>query len=111
MITSIQHFCENGVKRLTNVFKTYTDDLTKIAEMVYGVTDEVTRLGCSMIAEEWESYEELLRERKDLRQGWYIVSDGAGASCQDNRRCRSENSTGSIREQLSKRRCQCQHKR
>ena len=36
MITSIQHFCENGVKRLTNVFKTYTDDLTKIAEMVYG---------------------------------------------------------------------------
>lgn len=60
-------------KRLTNVFKTYTDDLTKIAEMVYGVTDEVTRLGCSMIAEEWESYDELLRERKDLRQGWYIV--------------------------------------
>ena len=73
MINSIQHFCENGVKRLTNVFKTYTDDLTKIAEMVYGVTDEVTRLGCSMIAEEWESYDELLRERKDLRQGWYIV--------------------------------------
>ena len=26
-----------------------------------------------MIAEEWESYDELLRERKDLRQGWYIV--------------------------------------
>ena len=45
MINSIQHFCENGVKRLTNVFKTYTDDLTKIAEMVYGVTDEVTSLG------------------------------------------------------------------
>ena len=73
MITSIQHFCENGVKRLTDIFKTYTDDLTRIAEMVYGVTDEVTRLGCSMIAEEWESYDELLRERKDLRQGWYIV--------------------------------------
>ena len=73
MITSIQHFCENGVKRLTTVFQTYTDDLTRIAEMVYGVTDEVTRLGCSMIAEEWESYDELLRERKDLRRGWYIV--------------------------------------
>ena len=73
MITSIQHFCENGVKNLTDIFKTYTNDLTKIAEMVYGVTDEVTRLGCSMIAEEWESYDELLRERKDLRRGWYIV--------------------------------------
>ena len=73
MITSIQHFCENGVKNLIDIFKTYTDDMTKIAEMVYGVTNEVTRLGCSMIAEEWESYDELLRERKDLRQGWYIV--------------------------------------
>lgn len=73
MINSIQQFCENGAKRLTDIFKTYTDDLTKIAEMVYGVTDEVVRLGCSMIAEEWESYDELLRKRKDLRRGWYIV--------------------------------------
>lgn len=69
MITSIQYFCENGVKRLTNVFKTYTDDLIRIAKMVYGVTDEVTRLGCSMIAEEWESYDELLRERKGYMSG------------------------------------------
>lgn len=73
MINSIQQFCENGAKRLTNIFKNYTDDLTKTAEMVYGVTDEVTKLGCSMIAEEWESYDELLRKRKDLRQGFHIV--------------------------------------
>ncbi len=62
MINSIQQSCEHGAKRLTDIFKTYTDNLTKIAEMVYGVTDEVTRLGCSMIAEEWETYDELLRE-------------------------------------------------
>ena len=55
--------------QVSRYFKTYTDDMTKIAEMVYGVTNEVTRLGCSMIAEEWESYDELLRKRKDLRQG------------------------------------------
>lgn len=73
MINSIQQFCENGAKRLTDIFKNYTNDLTKIAEMVYGVTDEVTKLGCRMIAEEWESYDELLRKRKELRQGWYIV--------------------------------------
>lgn len=79
MITSIQHFCENGVKRLTDIFKTYTDDLIRIAEMVYGVTDEVIRLGCSIIAEEWESYDELLRERKDLRKGWYIVRRDAAS--------------------------------
>lgn len=41
MINSIQQFCENGAKKLTDIFKSYTDDLTKIAEMVYGVTDEV----------------------------------------------------------------------
>lgn len=60
MISSIQHFCENGVKRLEEIFKTYTGNLTEIAEMIYGVTEAVTRLGCNMIAEEWESYDELL---------------------------------------------------
>ena len=73
MINSIQQFCQDGAKRLANIFSNYTSDITRIAEMVYGVTDEVTRLGCSIIAEEWESYDELLRIRKDLRPGWYIV--------------------------------------
>ena len=73
MFHSIQQFQEKGTKRLGDIFSRYTEDLSKIAEMVYGVTDEVTRLGCSMIAEEWESYDELLRKRKDLRKGWHIV--------------------------------------
>lgn len=73
MFDSIHHFAEKGTERLTKVFETYTDDLTKIAEMVQGVTDEVVNLGTSIIAEEWESYDELLRERKDLRPGWHIV--------------------------------------
>ena len=30
-------------------------------------------LGLSMIAEEWESYDEILRARNDLRPDWYIV--------------------------------------
>ena len=73
MINSIQQFCQEGAHRLTDIFSSYTSDITKIAEMVYGVTDEVTKLGCNIIAEEWESYDELLRERKDLRKGWHIV--------------------------------------
>ena len=73
MINSIQHFQQDGVKRLFKIFEEYVKDLTKMAEMVYGVTKEVTNLGCSMIAEEWESYDEILRKRKDLRKGWYIV--------------------------------------
>lgn len=72
MINSIQHFQEQGVKNLTEIFSHYTDDLTKFAEMVYGVTKEVTKLGLSLIEEELESYDELLRKRQDLRKGWYI---------------------------------------
>lgn len=72
MINSIRHFQEKGVKNLTDIFSNYTDDLTKFAEMVYGVTKEVTKLGLSMIEEELESYDKLLRKRQDLRKGWYI---------------------------------------
>lgn len=73
MINSIQHFQQEGIKRLTKIFEEYSNDLSKMAEMVYGVTEEITKLGCSMIAEEWESYDEILCKRKDLRRGWYIV--------------------------------------
>lgn len=73
MNNSIQHFQEKGTKRLTDLFSRYTEDPTKIAEMIRGVTKEVITLGCSIIAEEWESYDEILRNRKDLRKGWQIV--------------------------------------
>jgi hypothetical protein len=73
MINSIQQFQVEGTKRLENIFKEYTNDLTKIAEMVYGVTEEITKLGCNLIAEEWESYDELLCKNKHLRKGWHIV--------------------------------------
>ena len=72
MINSIYHFAKEGVKNLTKVFENYTDDLIKIAEMVKGVTDEVVGLGVAMIAEGWESCDELLRKRSDHR-GWQIV--------------------------------------
>ena len=73
MINSIQHFCSEEVKNLEKVMMDYSDDMTKIAEMVQGVTKRVTALGVSIIAEEWESYDELLRKRKSLRSEWYIV--------------------------------------
>ena len=41
--------------------------------MVQGVTDSVIELGLSMIAEEWEFYDSLLRDRKELRPGWQVV--------------------------------------
>lgn len=73
MINSIQHFCREGVKNLENVMLDYSADMTKIAELVQGVTKGVVDLGLSMIAEEWESYDELLCKKKELRSQWYIV--------------------------------------
>lgn len=73
MINSIQHFCAEGVKKLEKVMVDYSDDMTKTAEMVQGVTKGVTELGLSIIAEEWENYDEMLRRRRDIRKGWYIV--------------------------------------
>ena len=62
MINSIQHFQEQGVKNLIEIFSYYTDDLTKFAEMVYGVTKEVTKLGLSLIEEELETNPKSLRD-------------------------------------------------
>ena len=73
MFNSIQQFQTEGVKNLEKVFSSYAGDLRKVAEMVYGVTDSVVRLGLSMIAEEWEFYDTLLHDRKDLRPGWHVV--------------------------------------
>lgn len=63
------------VKNLEEDFVNYSSDMTKIAEMVYGVRDEVINLDLSMIAEEWEFYDEKLRTNKQLRKGWYIDAD------------------------------------
>ncbi len=73
MIKSIQQFQSEGVKKLEKIFDEYSKDLSKVAEMVGGVTDTVVSLGLSMIAEEWEFYDALLRDRRDLRPDWYIV--------------------------------------
>lgn len=45
MINSIQYFQKKRVKKLTEIFSNYTDDLTKFAEMVQGVTKKVTQDG------------------------------------------------------------------
>ena len=74
MNKSIQQFQVNGVKRLTDIFVDYSNDFGRQAGMINGVKDVVIKLGRDIIKEEWESYDELLRKRKDLRKGWHIVN-------------------------------------
>lgn len=73
MNNSIQQFLQDGVKRLLDIFVRYADDPSKLAEMVYSVTAEMMNLGCNIIKEEWESYDEILCQNKRLRKGWNVV--------------------------------------
>ena len=46
MFNSIQYFQEKGIKKLQKVFEEYSRDFYKMAEMVYGITEEIAKLGC-----------------------------------------------------------------
>ncbi|MCR4584300.1 MAG: UPF0236 family protein [Lachnospiraceae bacterium] len=41
--------------------------------MINGVKDEVHKLGRDMIREEWESYDDILRQHRELRKDWSII--------------------------------------
>lgn len=73
MIKSIQQFQEKGVKNLEKVFDNYSQDMTKMAEMVWGVRDVVTKLGLELITEELEFYDDYLRKDAKRKEKWYVV--------------------------------------
>lgn len=73
MSTSIQQFNEFGIKRIEKLAETYQLDFTKIAEYITGITSVMVDFGLSLIAEEWNSIDDLLHSRRDLRSGWYVV--------------------------------------
>ena len=73
MYNSIQQFQTKMLENLEKIFITYAFDLTKIAEMIQGVTDCMIELGTSMIAEELERYDSFLCEQPSYRCEWYVV--------------------------------------
>ena len=73
MVNSIQHFLEVGLKELEEKVLQFADDPSKLAEFVYGVTDSVTDLGCSMIAEQIEAFDEKIRASEKRKESWSIV--------------------------------------
>lgn len=73
MIKSIQQFQLDGVKRLQEIFLDYSDNPSRLAEMVTGVTKEMHSLGRDLIREEWEMYDEMIRKNRSFRKGWSIV--------------------------------------
>lgn len=73
MIKSIQRFQTKGIEELQEVFTDYVSNMTKIAEMVHGVTKSVATLGLEIIAEELEFYDEQIRESEKRKARWHVV--------------------------------------
>ena len=73
MINSITYFQENIVPKLEKTFLTYSSDMTKIAELIQGVTECMVQFGLCLLAEELEGYDIAFCEKKQLRQDWYVV--------------------------------------
>lgn len=73
MIKSITYFQEKITEKLEKIFLSYSSDMTKFAELVHGVTDCMMEFGLKLLAEELESYDTFLCEKKHLRPDWYIV--------------------------------------
>lgn len=73
MIKSIQHFEENGIKKIEDIFLDFSKDTSKFAEMIAGITKCLFQFGCDMITEELEAYDTFLREDNSRKRNWYIV--------------------------------------
>ena len=63
MINSITYFQTKIKEKLEKNFLQYSSDMTKIAELVYGVTECMTEFGLCLLAEELESYDMFLCDK------------------------------------------------
>ncbi len=73
MLKSITYFQENIAKKLEKTFVIYSSDMTKVAELVQGVTDCMVEFGLCLLAEELENYDASICEKRHLRSDWHIV--------------------------------------
>lgn len=73
MIKSITYFQEKITEKLEKTFLLYSSDMTKVAELIQGVTECMVEFGLSLLAEELENYDMFLCEKRHLRPDWYIV--------------------------------------
>lgn len=73
MVKSIQQFIDSGIGKLEKNLIKFAEDPTKVAELVYDVTESITDLGLKILAEELEFHDNTLRESGVRKKDWYIV--------------------------------------
>jgi hypothetical protein len=73
MIKSIQLFEEVGIKNLEKVIEKFLKDPKDMASFVYGITENIIKLGLDIIKETLEDCDEMLRNSGKRKQNWQIV--------------------------------------
>ena len=62
MINSIRYFEEECINRFEKLEDDFMKNPTKLAEYVYGLTDELHKLGLAMIRESLETMDKMLQK-------------------------------------------------
>ena len=73
MVSTITQLQGKMLEQLEKIFIEYSTDMTKIAELMQGVTECVLTFARCLVSEEWESYDKFLCEDKCHRPEWKVV--------------------------------------
>ena len=72
MVNSIAYFSENFINGIAKVQNDFFKHPEKVAELVYGVSDELQKLGVNIIKEVLENADECFRRSSKRKQEYYI---------------------------------------
>ena len=72
MVNSIKYFEEECINRFEKLEDDFMKDPTKLAEYVYGLTDELHKLGLEMIKESLESMDMMLQKSPIRLKHWMV---------------------------------------
>ena len=72
MVNSIRYFEEECINRFEKLEDEFMKDPTKLAEYIYGLTDELHKLGLEMIKESLESMDMMLQKSPIRLKHWVV---------------------------------------
>ena len=74
MLNSIIYFEEKCIKNFEELEDKFLREPTKFAEYIYGLTEELHRLGLIMIQEALEEMDQMLQKSGVRRKSWTVES-------------------------------------
>ena len=76
MINSIKYFEEKCIRKIKKLEDDFMKEPTKLAEYVFGLTDELHKLGLEMIKESLEYMDMMLQKSALRREKWVVETVG-----------------------------------